>query len=530
MALRGAAVLLAAAVLASCAGGGAAGPGAAPVGAHAIRQADHRAPENRGGRFPEIDDDAERARYTDANTHAARAKNAADSGNMDQARAEFRVASDQLADLADRYRSSNWRIVYRRLAAEYAMRANAFDLAAQQAERIRQDPGAREPSKAFAARLAAGAWHQHALAESKAGRIEPLRLLTAAQRKGEKPRPRPPGDVWRRFVESADQYGASWRADADPQAAEHAATLAYLAAQVHFAHDNLEEARRRLDGVIQQFPASEHAADAIALYLQTWAVLGDQEGYRAAAQRVSGAVDQQLAAAQKQAGTSPEAKERAERLQKLKASLTQEERAQGFSTAMSLLQAGRPAEAAAAFEQHAADNPQSDDAANALYNAGVAWDQAKQPAKAAAAREKLLASYPESRVAGSATLALASSRSKANRHEEAAELYARYLERFPEGENRCLALLNVGVENDQAGRAGEAARRYLTFAETERCVKEDPDNSAILLYRAAQFFQKAKRPAEQRRALERLAALQGVKQAAARSYVEDAKAQLARSK
>lgn len=432
------------------------------------------------------------------------------------------------AALGDKYQSSEWRIIYHRMGAEYLLQGGEYAEAARSAEAVRQDPEANPATRALGARIAAGSWQSLANSEAKAGRIEPLRLLSSSQRKGEPPKPRTPPEPWKRFIDAADTYVANFKADPDPRAPGYAPTLAFIAGQVQFAYDNMEEAARRFDGVLTQFTTSEQAPDAAQLYLQTFLVRNDQAGYRKALDHVGAVVQKALADAK--TSKDPEAKARAEQLAKVQEQVASDQRQFGFIEATTLLNSGKGAEAAAAFESYVNDNPQSSDAPSALYNAGIAWDRANQPAKAKAAREKLVTNYPDSKVAGPAMLAMASARSRAEDHEEAAELYRRYLEKWPQADNRCLAMLNIGIEYDQAKKSTEAAKRYLDFANDSKCTGEDPDNTATLLFRAATFFEKTKKPAEYKAALQKLAALNGVKGAVPQSYVTEAKNRLKKMK
>ena len=507
-------------LVAACASGG--GGGTRP-GSDRWKQADYRPPQP-----SEIDSDAERAEYQDASTHVAKARDYQNSGDMDRARAEFKMGGAMFAALGDKYQSSEWRIVFHRMGAEYLLQGGDYAAAADSAEKVRNDPEANAATRALGARIAAGSWQSLANAEAKAGRIEPLRLLSAPQRKGEPPKPRTPPEPWRRFVDAADTYVANYKADPDARAPSYAPTLAFIAGQVQFAYDNMEEAAKRFEAVLTNFTSSEQAPDAAQLYLQTFAVRNDQAGYRQALDRVGAIVQKAIADAN--ASKDPQAKARVEQLTKLQEQIASDQRQYGFVEAAALLNAGKGAEAGAAFEKYVDENPQSNDAPSALYNAGIAGDRANQPQKAKAARERLIASYPDSKVAGPALLSMASSAAKAEDHESAAELYKSYLDKFPEGDNRCLAMLNIGIEYDQAKKSSEAAQRYLAFANDQKCTAEDADNTATLLFRAASFFERSKKQAEYKAALQKLAALQGVKGTVPQSYVTEAKNRLKKMK
>jgi tetratricopeptide (TPR) repeat protein len=512
--------IVAALALTACAG--AAGSGGL---ASTVKQADYRPPQGAA----DVDNEGERQKLRDAQTHQQRGAAAQESGNADQAHQEFRAAAEGFQQLAATYKSSDWRIVYHRLAAENFRRANDLEDAAKAAEEIRSTEGATEASRAFGARLAAGLWQGFATAEAKAGRVEPIKVVTSAQRKGQKPSPRPLEPPYRRFVENADVYVAAHKADPDPKAADHAGALAYFAGVVQFSHDNVEEAQRRLDAMLKQFPTAEQAGDAVALYLQTFAVMGDQDGYRSGLQRVSSEVDKLSKEAQQKAAAPnapPEAKERADRLTQLKQQIVADQKSQGFGDATALLSAGKPAEAAAAFERFVSENPDSPDAPTALYNAAVAYDRAEQPKQAASARERLLTQYGDSKLAGPATLALAASRSRAKDHAAAADLYGQFLAKWPDGENRCLALQNRGAESFAAGKKDTAAKQLTDFGKDADCSKADPNAAARSLYTAGAAYFELKKKEQAKDAWSALVRVPGVTDTVARSQVDDARQRL----
>ncbi len=474
-----------------------------------------------------IDGDAERSKYSDARNHARLGEVAKDSGNMDQARGEWRSAGIQLGEMADVYKSSEYRLVYRGWAARYLLQASAPEEANAQAEKLWADPDADPATRALAARMRYVALSQISSAEVRAGRLEPINLLGADKRRGRELKPRPPAETWRRLIAAADDYGRTYKAEDDAHASENAAGAELQAAQVQYSYDNMEEAARRFLAVIQDFPGTSHLDDAVTLYLQTFLVRGDTAGYLAAIDRVSGVVAAEAKkAADAAKGGDASAKGRAEQLARLEEQLRRQRQGAGFAAASKLLSDGKPAEAAAAFEKFAAGSPDHADAATALYNAAIAWNSAKEPKKARAVRELLLSKYPDAKVAPKATLALATDLSMAGDHAAAVQRYQQYLAQYPAAEDRCLALQNVGAELDGARKSLEAAGYYLSYATDPKCGKDDPNNAAKVLYRAAAIFNKAGKRAETQQALKALVGLSGVTDPVAKSYVDDARSRV----
>jgi hypothetical protein len=323
------------------------------------------------------------------------------------------------------------------------------------------------------------------------------------------------------------------------------------AAQIQYSFDNMEDAGRRFTAVVETFTGTSYWPDAVRLLLQTYLVRRDEAGYAAAVERSAAAVaaESKRLAEAAHAGDA-EAKARVDGVARLDEELQKQRKGLGFSRGAALLgeaqkldarareaPAGerasletaareKAAGAAAAFERFAEENRDHADAPNALFNGAIAWSQARDPKRALAAREGLLSRYPEAPIAPKAVLAIATDLSAAGDHAGAAGRYAHYLDRWPAGEDRCLALQNVGAELDAAGKMLDAARRYLAFGRDGKCGRDDANQAARALYRAAAIFAKARRPADGKDALRALVGLGGVTDPVARSYVEDARARL----
>lgn len=496
-------------------GGGAAGGKSVDDRYH---QADYRPPQPSN-----FSEDAERGRIKQASETYQRGTIAQSSGNLDQARAEWASAADQYLEFVQRFPSSEWRITLRYLAAELYQRAQQPAKAAAAAEGILTDTYAKPHSKAMASHLAAIAWQNQAVIQSKAGQLDAIKLPTAEQRKGEPLNPRPPPGAWKRFVDATDAYVKVAGADPDLQKPVEErrysmgpGQLGLIAAEVEYAFDNMEDARARFEKLIQQYPNDPNVMEsAVPLYLQTFLVTNDQAGYQAALARVKGVLQ-----AQGQAATDTKAKEA---YAKIGEQLARYEQGSGFSDAARLLQEGKPGEAAAKFEKFAAEYKDNPDAANALFNAGVAYDKANQAEKAAHVRDLLITNYPDSKVVPQAMLMLATHYSKKDDHARASKLYSDYLAKYPDAQYKCVALQNVGYELDVQNKRAEAAERYLAFGTEAKCAKDTPNDAAKALFRAGQLFEKAKQAAKAKEAYRAAASVQGVTDVVAQSQMAQAK-------
>jgi len=490
-----------------------------------VYQADYHVPVR-----ADVTEEAEWSMFRDAQIHIQRADNAKDSGNLDQSRQESKIAADGLAAFCEKFPSSEWRMVVRRMAAERYFTAGEYTLCAAQARRLYDDPLANNVSKATAALLMAGAWQLQANADAKEGKIERMRYLAPGQRAGQPLKPRIPPEPWKRFVESADLYVKLAQAGAVTKEGDRSLQTALVAAEVEASYDNVEDARGRFQAIIDRWPGEAEAMEsAIPKYLDTFLLQGDDEGFDAAVTRILPQVKAQAekaAAAAKAPGATEEQKKSAEAFARLDEELAKQKEGAGFSLAMRLFQAGKNVEAGQAFEKFATRYPAHPDSPAAMYNAAIAWDRAKEPKKGEGLRDKLLQAYPDAKIAPQAMLTQAAALSRRGDHAGALKLYGQYLEKWPQAEQRCIALQNIGVEANQAGNKAEAARRFRAFGGDEKCAKEDPNGSAHQLFFAADYYRRAKKKADEKDALKALSELQGVTDAVAKSEVEEGKRRL----
>lgn len=484
-------LLLAGVVSAGCATGG---------GAAALRQADAKLPQS-----AEVSDQAERKSFDEANWYITMADIAWKNGNADEASTKWRAAGKLLSEAAQKFPTSEYRLVYRAQASRLLLQGGEPGTAVTLAEQLAAEPTASAATRALAAQLRATALQAQAFADAKAGKLEVVRIVTADRRKGADAAPRPIPEAWRRVVAANDDYLGQRAADPSPNSAQVAASLSFVSAEIAFSYDQIDDANRRLTALLRDFPTSTRFDDAALLLLQTYLVKKDDAGYAAALDRLLASVAQESAKAAAKPGDA-DAKAQVEMFGKLTGDLARLKVGLGFKAASQLLAEvqkleGEPArlkalEAAAAYDKFASENPDHPDAPNAIYNAAIAWSRGREPKKALADRELVATKYPESKIAPKALAAAASDLSAAGDHAGSAQRYVAYLEKYPTGEDRCLALYNVGVELDYAKQGAEAAKRYVAFAADAQCSKEKPGEAVKVLNQAAVLYTKAGKKAE----------------------------------
>jgi len=513
-------LILALALAASaCATAGGAGGSGGP--AARVKQADN-APL--GSRTQALDDEIEAAYYKNGFDTKLRGDEAARSGNMDQARAEWGAAAGVFAAFADKFPSSDWALRIRFESGVLYNQARQYDAAAVQLIRVHNDKNAAPVTKALSAKLLAQVWGLAANAAQKAGKLEPMRFVYAEQRAGKPPEPRVPPDEYKKFLEAIDLYLASSEADPDAKKAPSErqgsppAYFAQVAGEVSFAYDNMQDAQRRFGEVINRWPdEAEFVSKAAVLYLQTFLVLGDTAGHEAALGKLRAQI---AASAEKATG-----EEQKKTFAKILTDLDNANAAKAFGVAQKLLEEKKFAEAAVAFEAIAAD-PKGGDAPGALHNAAIAYDGAGQKEKAAALRQRILKDYPDSKIAPMNQIQLAFRATEAKKYDEAVKYYQEFLAKWPGDRNRCVALQNVASTYDTANKRADAAQGYLTFATDGECGKGDPNTLAKVLFRSGALFEMVKNKAKAKEAFAACVALTGVTNVVSTSQQTEAKNRL----
>ena len=501
-------------------------------------------------------DATELALLRDAYNHIDRAMRDRLSGKVDSAAAEDRIAADNLISFVAKYPNHRLHIVFLRMASSRYLNAKEWELAAEAAQRMIQDPKATAVTKAIGARYASGAWQMLAVQEMHSGKIPQLKLQPSTARGGAVPKPRVPDRAWKMFVEAADTYEAN--RDADPtskltpeqrqvQGGTDLGQLQLIAAQVEFGYDNIEDAQKRFAKVIEMHPSRGDLLEtAVPYYLDTFRILKDPKGLEAAAARIEPAVAAEARKAAEAAaapGATEAQKKNAASLAKLATELKEGSKGSDYNAAAARMtkadaaaKEGSPGAAAqyrdsaALYEKFAAENKASPDAPNALFNAAIALDKAGDRKKAVAVRETLVKDFPEAKVLQQTYLLLGSTLAASREYAASVKYNQEYLSRWPDAPQRCLALQNLGVALQETRKPADAAAAYLKFANDPGCAGEDANTTARVLYSAAKMQVDAKKPADAKKTLQSLVALKGVTDAVAKSYQADAASRLKKMK
>ena len=392
-------------------------------------------------------------------------------GRLDLAVAEYRQAARAYGAYLARFPHSRnaQELAYRR--ADCLYNAGEFARAAQAYGEVRDDPagGARLAEAGLAAVIA---WESEVARLRAAGQIPDRRPPRPGERApGAPPRPEPLPPALAGLVRASDALLA--RLPDHPQGP----AIAYKAAEVFYAWDQLDEARCRFDEVVSRWPAAEVARYAANLLVESYLSVEDWasvEQTAARLRRTPVARDASLAAA----------------LQRL-------ELGGRFNRATQLMARRQYDEAGRLFASLADEDPRPGFADKALYNAASCFEAARRFETALRLYERVQADYPASSFADEALFRVAWNAENTYDLDKAVDRYLRLVERYPGSRRRQDALYNAArsLESLQSYRA--AGRAFARYAR----LYPGAEDAARAQYRAALVHEKAREWPEMVRAL-----------------------------
>ncbi len=384
---------------------------------------------------------AEQALSGAALFHHQRAQAHRSAGREEDARHSYEVAARAYAAFLKRFPRSGRADEMRFYLAESLFQAQQFEAAARTYDEVRESPGAGR-YRTEAAYAAVLAWQRHLEGEVKAGRASERKVLAAAERpKGSRPRPVALETPVRMLVDASDAFVRVGPQDA------RSAGVAYRAAELTFAHDDLPGARRRIETLMRSWPRAEVAGFATQLLAETYLVEEDWEGLEAATLRLAG--DATIAA--------PDSARHGELV-----GLALSAR---FKRADQLLSQGRHEEAAQRYLTLVDEAPGHAFADEALNNAAVANESLGRFDTARRLFERLVRELPTSPLVEGALFRAAVDAEQSYDFDGAVESYRRLVRDFPSSRHREAALGNAAQVLEAQGRRDEAVETYLRAAE-----------------------------------------------------------------
>ncbi len=226
-------------------------------------------------------------------------------------------------------------------------------------------------------------------------------------------------------------------------------TIAYKAAELFYAHDQFDEARRRFRALLAAYPRAPVCEYAANLVIESYLTERDY----AAVESFS----RELLAREEVAARSPFASE----LVKFKTGAM-------FKRAESLGDAGEKEASAEVYLKMLEENPGSEFADSALNNAAVAFEEVKRYDSASRLYRRLADDHPKSPLADNALFRVGINAERFFNFEQAIDAYTRLMARYPKSDKRADALFNsaLALENTQAYE--KAAAQYERYCELFR--------------------------------------------------------------
>lgn len=408
----------------------------------------------------------ERSLYTAAIFRHQQAQAHKQAGRLSQAKTQYLAAADAYRGYLERFPKSKNAYDFQFFLAECLYYSDDFLAAAKQYDTVRDsklDNKHLEP----AALSSVISYEKEVSDQVKARKLTDYPLKTAAERAGAPITPKEIDEVRKELINSSDRFAVIL-----PKS-ERAPAVRYRAAEIFYRHDQFEEARRRFEEVVVQYPTSEVSRYASNLIIESYLAVQDWESVEKWSQRLI-----EIASAAK----TDDAKGKEDFISNLK---TFRVGAQ-FKKAEEFDAAGKFEEAADTYVKLVDENPKHEFADKALFNAAVAYEKVKRFDTASRIYQRIFDEYSSSELAPRSLFRVGINAEKGFDFPPAIAAYEKLVERYPNSENRADALYNMAVvlENQQEyKKAAEAFKRYAT-AFPKR------DDSGDIYFRSAMVYEK----------------------------------------
>ena len=380
----------------------------------------------------------EKSLYTAALFHHKQAQTYKQDNKTELATNEYRKAAAAYGEYLQRFPHDRQLYELTYFHAEALYYSLQFGLAAPEYEKVRDsnaDDKYQEPS-GFSTILA---YQRLIEGAEKSGELPPIRLLKSAERpEGEAivEREIPPLRV--KLVEASDRY-----AMVAPNS-EQLPKVLYKAAEIYYAYDHLEEARKRLESILGAYPQHE-----VAEFSANWII----ESYLS---EKNFPKVEEFSRALLNRPAVPGKKEFKGELVKFKTGAM-------FKIAEDLDQKGEYEKAADIYLKLLEENPTTQFADSALNNAAVNYERSKRYESASKLYERLVAEYPKSTLADNALFRVGLNAERFFDFDKAITFYIRIVDNYPKSERRADALYNAALSLDNTQEYERAAKEYLRY-------------------------------------------------------------------
>ncbi|MBN1209874.1 MAG: tetratricopeptide repeat protein [Myxococcaceae bacterium] len=408
------------------------------------------------------DELAEKSLYNTATYHHQQALVFKKEGKYEQAVLGYQVAARAYGKYLERFPRTKSSYEMRYYYAECLYNSFQFALAGKNYEEVR-DSRLDDKFRTDAAFSAVLSREKQLAEELKAGTVKEYKPLTSAQR--------PPGEVIQliplaeseaRLVSASDAYVALLPRD------EKSPGIAYKAAELHYAHNDFPEARKRFEAIVKSYPKHEVARFSTNLIVESFLIDKDWRSVEEVAGR--------LAANKEVIDPSSE----------LYKSLVKFKLGGRFNLAQQLMDEGKYDEAAAKFIQLVDEAPRHEFADKALNNAAVCHENTRRFDSALKLYERIFREYPTSTLADAALFRVAVNAENSYDFDKAVSSYQKLVKDYPASKDREAALYNAARLLEGQQRYKEAAAAFLRYADLFPSSEDAPKNQ----FRAALIYEK----------------------------------------
>ncbi len=249
------------------------------------------------------------------------------------------------------------------------------------------------------------------------------------------------------------------------------AAFSYQVARIFYNHGKFEEAERRYLQIINEFPTSElafnSARDIIAAYNEKKDWVNVAKWSKLLTDRLS---------LKKEESAKAVSEFKTYRMGAL------------FNYAEQLQSENKYKEAAEEFLRVVEENPYTEKADIALYNAAVAYQKGLLFDSALKLHERVFKEYPYSDLAPQSLYLVAYNAENSYDFDKAVDAYERLYKKYPADKNRAAAIYNAGFIKENLKRYRPASVNYYMYYKE----KSEESDGKEALYRSALMYEKAK--------------------------------------
>ena len=309
----------------------------------------------------------------------------------------------------------------------------------------------------------------------ESGQLKPLTIYTSKDRPKELPiAEREIPKLRQELVQACDVFVAKLPND------QQAGNMAFRAAQIKYAFDHFDDARKRFSNIVTKANSEDLASSSINLIIESYLVTQDWVQVENWSRKLAALT------------RDPE----------LKKNLKTFELGARFNNASNLMSQGKTHydnkqqeeankfldKSAAEFIRLVNDDPKSETSDKGLNNAALCYTWSNRPISAGKIYERIVKEYPKSEFADNALFLMAYSAESSYQYQRAIASYLKLVDSYKDSKYRADSLFNAAVALEGDQQYTRAAKSYERYAKLFR----DRPDAAENYYRAGLMHEKQK--------------------------------------